>query len=76
MKTSLHAQALGLLLALGCGDLRNNDCGGLNCDKFPCVNFINAAKAVTPKCSCNPPFCCTTCGEDEECVSYCVDEEP
>lgn len=74
MKT-FYALALGLLLALGCGDLRGTHCG-LDCDKAPCINFINAAKSVAPKCSCNPPFCCETCGDNEECLSYCVDEDP
>jgi hypothetical protein len=67
---TLYALALGLLLALGCGD--RGSCG---CENLPCEIFTNGAKAVALKCNCAPFFCCDTCEGDEDCLNYCIERK-
>ena len=76
MKT-LCALMLGLLLSLGCG-LRGSECGRSPypddyCEPFEPFGALKEAASL--KCSFFPFYCCDTCGDNEGCLSWCIERE-
>lgn len=76
MKT-LYALALGLLLALGCGDRQfrcgDDDTPDGSCESFG--SFVEPKEAVSLKCTPNRVYCCDTCGEDQFCLDFCIERK-